>query len=292
MSRAARLCIVTDIHHGKPSFSKAGPAALGLMEEFRRFVAETNPDAVLDLGDRISDETRESDLVLEREVAEAFAPIALPRFHLDGNHDRDYLDVADNDAILGRCAHHEIADIGDWRLVVWRADAKLHRPSGFALRDADLAWLAAVIGTADRPLAIVSHVPVSGHSQVGNYWFENNARFSTYPTADRIRAVLRTARVPVIWISGHVHWNTLTMVDGIAHVTLQSLTETFTTAGEPAGAFALLELSDQVLWRVHGHDDFAWSTRTEALSRRWAEPLPDFRELVGSKLHRAAEQAA
>ena len=292
MSRAARLCLVTDIHHGKPSFSKAGPAALGLMEEFRRFVDETRPDLVLDLGDRISDEARDSDLVLEREVAEAFAPIAVPRLHLDGNHDRDYLEVADNDAILGRTAHHETIDVGDWRLVVWRADAKLHRPSGFALQDADLAWLAATIAAADRPLAIISHVPVSGHSQVGNFWFENNARFSTYPTAERVRAVLRTAQVPVVWISGHVHWNTLTMVDGIAHITLQSLTETFTTAGEPAGAFALLELSDEVLWRVHGRDTFAWNARAETLSRRWLAPLPDFRELAGSKMHQAAEAAA
>lgn len=289
MVRAARICIVTDIHHGKPSFSKAGPAALGLMEEFRRFVDEARPDVVLDLGDRISDESRQTDLVLEREVAEAFAPIAAPRFHLDGNHDRDHLDVADNDAILGRTAGHETVDVGDWRLVVWRAEARLHRPSGFLLADPDLAWLEATIAAADRPLAIVSHVPVSGHSQVGNYWFQNNARFSTYPQAERVRAVLRTARVPVLWISGHVHWNTLTMVDGIAHITLQSLTETFTTAGEPAGAFALLELADDVLWRVHGRDGFQWSTRTQALARRWLAPLPDFREVVGSKLHQAAE---
>lgn len=289
MSRSIRLCLVTDIHHGKPSFTKAGPAALGLMEEFRRFVAETRPDAVLDLGDRISDEARNSDLVLEQEIAEAFAPIAAPRFHIDGNHDRDHLDVADNDRILGRSAHHETVDLGDWRLVLWRADAKLHRPAGFALVEADLIWLARIVRAADRPLVIVSHVPVSGHSQVGNYWFENNPLYATYPSADRIRAVLRQARVPVIWFSGHVHWNTLTAVDGIAHITLQSLTETFTTDGEPAGAFALLELSDRVLWRVHGRDPFEWSASRADLARRWMTPLPDFRTLLGSRLRDTAE---
>ncbi|QCI65870.1 metallophosphoesterase family protein [Phreatobacter stygius] len=289
MSRAVRLCLVTDIHHGKPSFTKAGPAALGLMAEFRRFVAETRPDAVLDLGDRISDEARDSDLVLEQEVAEAFAPIAVPRFHIDGNHDRDYLTVGDNDRILGRSAHHETLDLGDWRLAIWRADAKLHRPGGFALVEADLLWLADVVRSADRPLVIVSHVPVSGHSQVGNYWFENNPHYATYPSADRIRAVLRQARVPVICISGHVHWNTLTTVDGIAHITLQSLTETFTTQGEAAGAFALLELSDTVLWQVHGRDPFTWSTDRADLARRWMTPLPDFRELAGAKMRLAAE---
>ena len=289
MSRPIRLCLVTDIHHGKPSFTKAGPAALGLMEEFRRFVAETRPDAVLDLGDRISDEARDSDLVLEQEIAEAFAPIACPRFHIDGNHDRDHLDVADNDRILGRTAHHETVDLGDWRLVLWRADARLHRPDGFALVEADLIWLARIVRAADRPLVIVSHVPVSGHSQVGNYWFENNPLYATYPSADRIRAVLRQARVPVVWFSGHVHWNTLTTVDGIAHITLQSLTETFTTQGEPAGAFALLELSDRVLWRVHGRDPFEWSAGRAELARRWMTPLPDFSTLFGSRMRQAAE---
>lgn len=284
MSRTVRLCFVTDIHHGKPSFSKAGPAALGLMEEFRRFVAEARPDAVLDLGDRISDETFETDLALAREVAESFAPVTEPRFHLDGNHDCDHLAVSDNDAILGRSARHETIDLGDWRIVVWRADARLHRPNGFVLVEADLDWLTAVVRSADRPLAIISHVPVSGHSQAGNYWFENNPQFSTYPAAARVRATLRAARVPVVWVSGHVHWNTLTMVDGIAHITLQSLTETFTTRGEPAGAFALLELSDRVMWRVHGLDPFAWSAHRDDLARRWLTPLPDFQELAGSKL--------
>jgi 3',5'-cyclic-AMP phosphodiesterase len=289
MSRSARLCIVTDIHHGKPSFTKAGPAALGLMDEFRRFVAEARPDAVIDLGDRISDEARDSDLVLEQQVAEAFAAIEAPRFHIDGNHDRDHLAVEDNDRILGRRAHHEFTDLGDWRVVIWRADAKLHRPQGFALVEADLLWLDQLVRSADRPLAIFSHVPVSGHSQIGNYWFENNPVYATYPSAGRIRAVLRQARVPVIWVSGHVHWNTLTHVDGIAHITLQSLTETFTTGGEAAGAFALMELSDRVLWQVHGRDPFAWSARREDLARRWTTPLPDFRTLAGSRLATAAE---
>lgn len=289
MSRSVRLCLVTDIHHGKPSFTKAGPAALGLMAEFRRFVDETRPNAVIDLGDRISDEARDSDLVLEAEIAEAFAPIGFPRFHIDGNHDRDHLTAGDNDRILGRSAHHETLDLGDWRLAVWRADARLHRPAGFALIEADLLWLADVVRRADRPLVVVSHVPVSGHSQVGNYWFENNPQYATYPSADRIRAVLRQARVPVIWISGHVHWNTLTTVDGIAHITLQSLTETFTTQGEAAGAFALLELSDTVLWRVHGRDPFTWSADRADLARRWMTPLPDFRELAGAKIRTAAE---
>ncbi|MDO8326262.1 MAG: metallophosphoesterase-domain-containing protein, partial [Cypionkella sp.] len=59
-----RIAIVTDIHHGKPSTAKRGDAALGLMGEFARFVKDSGATHVLDMGDRISDENRDTDLVL------------------------------------------------------------------------------------------------------------------------------------------------------------------------------------------------------------------------------------
>lgn len=278
MSKALRLAFVADIHHGENSFTKMGSQALPLMAEFRRFVAETKPDAVIDLGDRISDRDAATDLQLEQEVAEAFAPIAAPRFHLCGNHDRDHLSVAENEAILGLPLGHRTVDLGDWRLVFWAADSKIQRPGGFTLREADLLWLAATVSAADRPLAVISHVPVSGHAQTGNYYFERNPELSTYPGAERARAVLRQARVPVVCLSGHVHWNTLTTVDGIPHLTLQSLTESFTTMPEPAGAWALLELDDSIAWTVFGKDPFAVRLAASETSRRWMTPLQPFHE--------------
>jgi predicted phosphodiesterase len=276
MSKALRLAFVADIHHGENSYTKVGAQALPLMAEFRRFVVEARPDAVIDLGDRISDRDHATDLRLEQEVAEAFAPIAAPRFHLCGNHDRDHLTVAENEAILGAPLGHRIVDLGDWRLVLWAADSKIRRPGGFALQEADLLWLAAAVNAADRPLAIMSHVPVSGHAQIGNYYFERNPELSTYPGAERARAVLRQARVPVVCLSGHVHWNTLTTVDGIPHLTLQSLTESFTTMPEPTGAFALLELNAAISWTVYGKDPFSARVEAGETLRRWMPPLLPF----------------
>ncbi|HMQ57604.1 MAG TPA: metallophosphoesterase [Rhizobiaceae bacterium] len=275
----ARIAIVADIHHGKPSATKRGDAALPLMDEFARFANDAKPDLVIDLGDRISDENRDTDLVLEREIAEAFRPVSAPIRHINGNHDRDHLEVADNEVIFGQPMASETLDIGDWRIVLWRADAKIHRGpgvSGFVLREADLLWLSRTVQAADRPLLVVSHVPVSGHAQTGNYYFQNNPQFSTYPMADRARAALSQARVPVVCLAGHVHWNTVTNVDGVTHLTQQSLTESFTTQGEPAGAYGLIELGDTVSWRVEGRDPFAHAFRP-AVSR-WTPPLPPFGE--------------
>lgn len=293
---ATRIAVVADIHHGADSMTKRGSTALGLMAEFARFVAEANPDAVIDLGDRISDVDAETDRRLAAEVAEAFRAINVPVHHLCGNHDRDHLTVADNEAILAQSLGHALLDIGTWRIVLWRADSRIRRPAkdglhGFVLDEADLLWLAGVIRAADRPLAIVSHVPVSGHAQTGNYYFERNPNSSTYPGTDRLRAMLRTAAVPVLWLSGHVHWNTVTTVDGIPHFTVQSLTESFTTSPEPAAAWALLELDDAIDLRVFGRDPFAIRLDAAATMRRWIAPLPIFHSIAGGGTRHLAPSA-
>ena len=291
MTDKVRLALVADIHHGRDHFTKKGSAALGLMSKFVDAVASVNPHAVIDLGDRISDCDHETDLRLEREVAEAFGPIKQPIYHLNGNHDRDYLTVEDNVAILGQSLAHQTVDVGGWRLVLWRADSRIRRPGGFLLAEHDLLWLAGVVREADRPLAIMSHVPVSGHSQVGNYYFQRNPMASTYPGADRVRDVVRMARVPVMWVSGHVHWNTLTVVDGIPHFTLQSLTETFTTYPHPAATFAMLELSDEIDWRVLGADPMSASLNVSAANRRWITPLPPFEDHPEAQMRRLHDTA-
>ena len=66
MADTLRLAIVADIHHGEDHYTKKGSAALPLMGEFARFVRDARPDAVIDLGDRISDVSRDTDLRLER----------------------------------------------------------------------------------------------------------------------------------------------------------------------------------------------------------------------------------
>ena len=274
-----RLCLVADIHHGEDHFTKKGSQALPLLGEFARFANDARPSAVIDLGDRISDVDRETDSRLEREVAEGFRAVNAPVFHLCGNHDRAFLSVAENAEILGQSLASQTIDLGDWTLVLWRADSRIHRPGGFVLTEADLLWLAAVVRAASKPLAIVSHVPISGHSQAGNYYFERNPDAATYPGgAERARAILATARVPVACFAGHVHWNTLTLVDGQPHLTLQSLTESFTTHPEPAGAFALLELSETIHWRVFGKDSFEVRLDAAETARRWITPLPPFDE--------------
>jgi hypothetical protein len=278
----ARIALVADIHHGRDTEAKKGTQALALLGDFAAFVRESQVDLVIDLGDRISDEDAQTDARLQREVAEAFRPIAevAPVFHICGNHDRDHLGVEDNEAILGQPLQHATIDVAGWRVALFRADSRIRRPGGFVCPQSDITWLEGVVRGADRPLLVASHVPFSGHSQIGNYYFENTPELSTYPQAAALRAALAQGCVPTACIAGHVHWNTVTTVDGIPHFTQQSLTESFTTGDQaegarPCGAFGLIELSGQSIeWRVFGADSLQVSMPLAQTARRWRSPMP------------------
>lgn len=272
-----RIATITDIHHGAPSHAKRGDAAMALLAEFAEWANAETPDLVLDLGDRISDVDEATDLRLEAEVADAFKAIKAPVYHLNGNHDRDYLSTAQIEEILGQRLQNQLLDCGDWQIALWRADPRITRSEefyGFTLPESDLLWLSRTMQAAEKPTLVASHVPVSGHSQVGNYWFERNEGVSRYPESPRVRQALAQAGVPVVCIAGHVHWNTVTTVNGITHLTQQSLTESFTTQGEPAAAWGMLELSDTVHWQVFGKDPF--EARLTPKAGRWTPPLGRF----------------
>jgi len=274
---AIRFAIIADIHHGRDTVTKRGSAALDLLD---RFVAQTNGggfDAVIELGDRISDEDRDADWRLQRAVARRFARLTAPRHHVAGNHDCAMLSLCENAELLDAPLESRSVEIAGLRIVFWQPDVGLTPARGFHLAAGDLDQLEALLGQDDRPTLLVSHVPLSGHAQTGNYYFERNPSHATYAEIAAIRRVIAAAPCPIVALSGHVHWNTLTTVDGTPHLTLQSLTEAFTT-GQPSGCTAVLEIDRDVLrWTVSGHDPFAAQLPWRAKKARWFEPLDPFR---------------
>lgn len=274
MTADLRLAIVTDIHHGPPKLTKRGDRALDLLDRFLDFCVTWGPDMVVELGDRINDQDRETDRRLLAEVAEKFRGLNTPRAHLDGNHDSDFLLPQDNVAALGMGGHVS-RDLNGYHLVFWNASTKIPRPEPFRATAADLEWLAADLAATNLPAIVFSHVPVSGASMVGNYWFQNKPQHATYPNAADARAIIEASGRVVLCVAGHVHWNSLHQAGGVPHITVQSLTESFTTGGEPAGAWATLEIGGgKIRWQTFGLDPINLDLLLGPLGHRWSAPLP------------------
>ena len=133
-----RLAIVADIHNGRDIFTKRGTAALPLL---KRFIAEVNDgdfDAVVDLGDRISDEDVDRDKELLAEVVSEFGALEIMHHHVNGNHDRATLIQADIDAILGGPTESRTVYIGDVRLVFWQPNVSIVEGRALRLEEGDL----------------------------------------------------------------------------------------------------------------------------------------------------------
>ncbi|WP_191058574.1 metallophosphoesterase family protein [Geminicoccus harenae] len=252
----ARLCIVSDIHCGPETPTKKGNRALELLRPFVDYARIMQPDVLLDLGDRITDVDTPTDRRNLVEVAARLGAVRCERIHLLGNHDVGRMSRTENAEILGVPMKSRVVPLDGCRIVVWQPHVRVEA-TGLPPAASTLDWLRTALAASDLPAIVVSHVPVSGQSLLGNYYFGRGSNIATYPDHAEVRRVAEESGKVALWLSGHVHWNSLTIVNGIPHVTIQSLTETFTTPPEPSGAYAELEIAGGMFeLTVHGRDPF------------------------------------
>ena len=272
MSEPLRLALVTDIHHGAPKKTKKGDAALPLLRKFVINVNAVKPDLVIDLGDRISDVDPETDRQLEADVGNVFSELETKRLHLLGNHDLEYLDAATNAQVLRADMAHRIVDLDAVRLVQWQANVRIDRTRGMAVTDAELDWLRSALTSDDRPTIVLTHVPLDNASMTGNYYFQNNPHLSGYRNGSAIRRLLQDNGNVIACLAGHTHWNKLSTIDGIQFITVQSLTESFTTGGEASAAWAEVEIGNAIRWRTIGNDPIDTVLPRRNHNKRWVTP--------------------
>jgi hypothetical protein len=269
-----KLAIISDIHHAPP-----GPDGFDVRQVVDAFVSKAIVDqaeVLIDLGDRIDDIDRETDLRLSADLADIFKRFSGPRVHLRGNHDVVNLTDLDHERLFGQRPGHSVLDLGTCRLVLWEPSVTFNRKAGFPPAAGELEWLTATLSADSRPAIVATHIPLSGASMTSNYYFENNAAFATYPDAAAVRAGVEATGNAALWLSGHVHWNSLAVVGNVPHVTIQSASERFTTMPNPACTFAQLEISDNwATLEVVGRDplriEFPFGRSGD---QPWPEPRP------------------
>ncbi|MCP5025341.1 MAG: metallophosphoesterase-domain-containing protein [Actinomycetia bacterium] len=278
---------MTDIHNGRRSLTKKGPEAVRLLEQFAEFVEVESPDLVVELGDRVTDTDPDADRAALEGVADVFAAMGARRVHVMGNHDLVNLSIADNEDCLGQSFASHSVDAKGWHLVFWQADVHMSLDHAPRLTDADLAWLESDLAATDLPTIVFTHVPLDGASMTGNYYFQANPQFGGYGNVDRAQKVISEAGVVALCVAGHVHWNNISRIDGIPYLSLQSLTESYTTQDQAASSWATLTLDERLHWRGHGADPIKLTVNLGAVDRQWTAPLPPFTDLAAHRRNRA-----
>jgi len=269
-----KLAIVTDIHHGPSRYTKKGAEALPLLKSFANEVSCGDFDVVVDLGDRITNVDKKTDWGLANQVADTFRNINVPTHHLLGNHDLHYLTVRENELLLGSDLSSYSRDVKGKHLVFWNINLSNTYADNEIPSDSELLWLHTDLNHTELPTIIFTHVPLDNASMVGNYWFQNNVNVASLKNTERARKIIEASGKVILCIAGHTHWNKLSNIDGIYYLTIQSLSESFTTEGMASKAWAELTIDEVLHCVVHGNDRIVYEVASKKLHSHWISPRP------------------
>ncbi len=256
------LGIVTDLHFGPEArwegklrklTHRAGELAAGFV---RRMNDEVRPDLVVNLGDDIEDESRETDLARYGECQAILATAHAPLVNVAGNHDLIHLNRDDLARFWGRTGPlYYSLDAGGWHLVVLhtieKQDVEIRVP------EPQLDWLRADLAAARAPTVVLMHHSASEQSLDDSRWWPGRSHLALVKERAELRRIFeQSGRVRAVF-NGHLHWNHLDVIAGIPYVTVQSLIENLEedAPGRPAAAYAVVRLSDRrMVVRVLGND--------------------------------------
>lgn len=270
MKNPLSIALLTDIHAGADKGTKIGSRAPALLDQAIEAINGLNVDLVVEMGDRINNATAAEERHYLEKTAVQLRGLSAPVVHLMGNHDIVNLDPSESAGALGKPMDSRSLDLEGWHLVFWQANVALTR-RGFEIAERDLDWLSHDLSDCVLPTVVFSHIPFSDASMQGNYYFERYpAGAGGYRNASQARDLLAECPTAVLAVAGHVHWNSWHCIDGIHHLTAQSLTETFTTYPEPAGAWVLITLSEEAIkFEAFGREPTTLTLPLRPPGQRW-----------------------
>lgn len=241
---ALRIGLVTDIHHGPDVDVRVGHAALDLLGKFtRRMREDFHPDLIVDMGDRINDTDGAADRTRLAEVRAALEAAGVPVLYAWGNHDLTNVPAAEARAILGKGGDFESVDVGGYHLVVLNSQDPTVELIGGTLSDGQLDWLERDLAGTTRPTVVFCHHPLDEQDPSRHWYFKDHHDHAWARNRKRARAILAASgRVKAVF-NGHMHLNTVEVLDGLPFVTLMSLVDSAMTRG-PSGCWAEVVLGD------------------------------------------------
>lgn len=264
-----KIGVISDIHHGPRAWfqgelRKITDQALPLTQ---RFINDMNtrfqPHLNLNLGDVIQDEGDNLDLKRYHAVLDLLDQLHAPSLLAAGNHDLIHLR---HDQLLPRWRRlpllrdlptlqsghlYYTTRLHGWDLLVLHTH---ERKDHYIWMDlAQLQWIEHTLSTLQGPVLVLTHHSLADQDTAGNHWFKNHPHLALVRERAHLRDLFeRSGKVRAV-LNGHLHWNNLTLHNGIPYITLPSPIENMTGDEQPCAAWSSILLDhDGVQVQVGG----------------------------------------
>lgn len=288
-------------------------------------------DFIVQLGDLIEDGADvQGDIDNYRAGIAAFARAPVPVLHVFGNHEQVHLTVPQLCAIAGQndggaaaaisklanvaktadpAAKSELSGpaaspyyshiIAGYKLIVLFSSSIAH--TDIHVDRVQIEWLKQVLKEGTEPVLVFVHHPLDEQSLIGNVWFEKYPHYCFCEERLELRQILEASKRVLAVFGGHVHQNSVSCINGIYYVTVQSLVERIERDGgrdikdaerdskgggrdnndaEPSRAYALVDVlkneagAHQLKIEVRGNDALVVDVKADAggAMRKAVEP--------------------
>jgi 3',5'-cyclic-AMP phosphodiesterase len=233
-----KIGIVTDIHNGPDMDTRIGSMAIPMLDRFVEAMGRFRPDIIVDLGDRINDVSVAEDRARIQTVRDRLVSLGIPVLFLYGNHDLINVKPDEQRRLLGKTGDYESRDVKGFHLILLNSQDPTFDGVGGTISEAQLEWLQADLDSSQGPVLVFCHHPLNEQDSSTHWYFGDHSAYALAVNRERARAILaRSGRVRAIF-HGHMHWNHVTVKDGMSYVTVESLICNGLTGGPPAGCFA------------------------------------------------------
>ena len=263
-----KFAIVTDSHIGPPGFYKGTNRIMShlsetvLLELAETLNRESDISFIAQLGDLSQDDVRYQNVEFDRANFKRalwyFKKFNVPVHHTVGNHDRENLDYNDLCELLDLPSLHYSFDVGEYHCVFLYTRHFNHNK--MVIESDQLRWLEKDLAATDRKTLVFSHHALGDQNLKGNFWFEGTPARALVMNREEVRSIFEKSGKVIGVFNGHLHWNNMTVHNGIPYITTQSCIEDVHGDGKPSKSFAIVTVvGSKVSVEVKGSDPASFS---------------------------------
>lgn len=232
-----KIAIVNDIHVGRAlehggCVRASSHLVEGRLQGFLHHIQKQHaPDLLVNLGDLIRSESRESDLQSYRRQIALFKQLHMPVLHLLGNHELKAMSCTEIEAIWQEAGFFQKSygckAFGAFTVVWLGLEARAENPKVRFLPEEQLTWLTEHFKHNHQPTLLFTHCPIDDHNVSGNFFYEatdqRNALALFLDNHADIRRALAQSPSVVAVLQAHLHDFHVKQIDHVSYVTCPAM---------------------------------------------------------------------